>query len=261
MAFQNSSIAVFGTQTQTLGNLFNGNEASARLDYNWNSNNRTFVQFNWLNQTNLWTVHCRLHARLLQSRHILSQRTVQLRRTISPTVVNEFRAGYTQNNTGIVTNYPGVPQVYFDDGTAGFGSYTGYPQFFKEHDYSYGDMVSISHGKHSIKVGVDIKRNIENSEFNVARPSFEMFDLGYFAADAPAEQIAGVDPGFADGSTPHLADNVRHFRNIEFGTYFQDDWKVSERVTLNLGIRYDIFTRHTEENNLATTFILGSGST
>jgi hypothetical protein len=259
---QNTSVAVFGTQTQTLGNLFNGNEASARFDYNWNTNNRTFLQFNWFKSTDTFGPCIADCARGFYnpSRSFFPNGQLSYVRTLSPTIVNEFRVGYTQNNTGIVTKYPGVPQAYFDDGTAGFGSYAGYPQFFKEHDYSYGDMVSISHKNHSIKFGVDIKRNIENSEFNVARPSFEMFDLGYFAADAPAEQIAGIDPGFADGSTPHLASNVRHWRNLEFGGYFQDDWKATRRLTLNLGLRYDIFTRHTEENNLATTFVLGPGS-
>ena len=150
----------------------------------------------------------------------------------SASIVNELRVGYTQNNIGITTSKPGVPSIYFDDGTAGFGSYSGYPQFFKEHDYSYGDMVSISHGKHSIKVGVDIKRNLENSEFNVARPSYEMFDPTYFAADAPAGEAAGVDPGFVKDSPAQLATNIRHWRNTEYGGYFQDDWKVSKRLTL-----------------------------
>ena len=152
--------------------------------------------------------------------------------TFAASIVNELRVGYTQNNLGITTPIPGVPSIYFDDGTAGFGSYSGYPQFFKEHDYSYGDMVSISHGKHSIKVGVDIKRNLENSEFNVARPSYEMFDPIYFAADAPAGEAAGVDPGFVNNSPAQLATNIRHWRNLKYGGYFQDDWKVSKRRDL-----------------------------
>ncbi|MFZ1010046.1 MAG: carboxypeptidase regulatory-like domain-containing protein [Candidatus Sulfotelmatobacter sp.] len=262
LPFENTSVAIFGSQTQSLGNLLNGNEASARLDYNWNTNNRTFIQFNWFHSTDSFGNCDAACARGFTNptRNFDPNGQLSYVRTFSPTIINEARIGYTQNNLGIVTSRPGVPSIYFDDGTTGFGSYSGYPQFFKEHDYSYGDMVSISHGKHSIKVGVDIKRNIENSEFNVARPSYEMFDPAYFAADAPAGQAAGVDPGFITNSPAQLADNVRHFRNLEFGTYFQDDWKVSKRLTLNLGIRYDIFTRHVEENNLDTTFILGSGA-
>ena len=71
---------------------------------------------------------------------------------------------------------PGVPDIRFDDGSMGFGSYAGYPQTFHENIYTYSDMVSISHGKHNMKVGVDFRRNIENSEFNVARPSYYFFD-------------------------------------------------------------------------------------
>ncbi len=263
MPFENSSVAIFGSQTQSLGNLFNGNEASARLDYNWNSNNRTFIQFNWFHSTDTYGPCDAACTRGFTnpSRSFFPNGQFSYVRTISPTIVNELRLGYTQNNTGITTSKPGVPSIYFDDGTAGFGSYSGYPQFFKEHDYSYGDMVSISHGTHSIKVGVDVKRNIENSEFNVARPSYEMFDPTYFAADAPAGEAAGVDPGFISNSPAQLATNIRHWRNLEFGVFFQDDWKVSKRFTLNLGMRYDIFTRHNELNNLATTFILGSGAT
>ena len=260
--FSNSSTAIFNSQTQSLGNLFNGNEASARLDYNWSANNRVFAQFNWFHSTDQFGPCDSACSRGFTnpSKSYFPNGQFSYVHTFSGTVVNEFRAGYTQNNTGIKTQYPGVPSIYFDDGTVGFGSYSGYPQFFKEHDYSYGDMVSISHGKHSIKVGVDFKRNIENSEFNVARPSYEMYDPIFFAADGPAEQVAGVDPGFVGNNPAQLATNIRHWRNLEFGAYFQDDWKATRRLTLNLGMRYDIFTRHTELNNLATTFVLGSGS-
>ena len=165
--------------------------------------------------------------------------------------------GYTQNNTGNNVGLPGVPQIgvggILDDGTMGFGSYAGYPQFFKEHIYTYSDMVSISHGNHNIKIGADFRRNIENSEFSVARPSYEMFDSLFFAADAPAEEDAGVNPGictapctsFNQNPQAQLQSNVRHWRNLEVGAYFQDDWKVTKRLTLNLGLRYDLFTRHT----------------
>ena len=41
--FELNSVAIFGSQTQTLGNLFNGNESSARIDFNANPSNRLFL--------------------------------------------------------------------------------------------------------------------------------------------------------------------------------------------------------------------------
>jgi outer membrane receptor for ferrienterochelin and colicin len=266
---QESSVATFKTQTQTLGNLFNGNEASLRLDYNWNANNRFYINYNYNRQTDSFgpcTASCtRGFSNPL--RNNFPQGSVSFVHTFSPTVLNEFRAGYLQNNTDITVNHGGVPRLNFGDGSAGFGSYNGYPQGFKENIYTYSDIVSIGHGNHNMKAGVDFRRNIENSEFNVARPSYYFYDQVFFAADAPYYQVAGVDPGickapcpvssFNPNPTAVLDSNIRHWRNLEFGAFFQDDWKVTKRLTLNLGLRYDLYQRHHEEANVATTFLLG----
>src|SRR5262249_7079192 len=95
---------------------------------------------------------------------------------------------------------------------------------------------------------------------NVARPSYYFFDQTFFAADSPYTMAAGVDPGILQGRAPELATNRRHWRNLEVGAFFQDDWKVTHRLTLNLGLRYDLYTRHTELNNLVTTFLRGPGN-
>jgi carboxypeptidase family protein/TonB-dependent receptor-like protein len=261
--FQCDSTAVFGAQAQTLGNLIHGNEASGRIDYTPSEKNRFFIQYNWLRSTDQFgpcTPSCSRGFTNPQ-RNIYPNGQFTWDHTFSARVVNEFRAGYTENNQLIDAGQPGVPFIGFDDGSVGFGSYSGYPQFFKEHQYSYGDMLSISKGSHNIKAGVDIKRNLENSVFNVARPSYYFFDPLFFAADAPYVQVSGVDPGFVSGSPAQLASNFRHWRNTEYGAYVQDDWKVSKRLTLNLGVRYDLFTRHTELNNQQTTFLPGPGTT
>lgn len=266
---QASSVATFGTQTQSLGNLFNGNEASLRLDYNWNSSNRFYVQFNYERQTDSFGACNAACTRGFSNptRNLFPQGSLSFVHTFSPTVLNEFRAGYADNNTLVTVNHGGVPDVGFADGSAGFGSYNGYPQAFKDNIYTYSDMVSIGHGNHNMKAGVDIRRNIENSEFNVGRPSYYFTNQVFFAADAPYLQANGVDPGICTAPCPassynpnpvsELSDNIRHFRNIEFGAYFQDDWKVTKRLTLNLGLRYDLFQRHHEEGNVATTFLPG----
>jgi Carboxypeptidase regulatory-like domain/TonB dependent receptor len=272
MAFQESSVAIFKSQTQTLGNLFNGNEASLKLDYNWNSNNRSYLQFNWWKQTDNFGPCSAACARGFTNPQKVYYPNGQfsLVHTFSPNILNEVRVGYAGNKNLIETGTPGVPDINFDDASLGFGSYSGYPQFFKENVYTYSDMLSISHGSHSIKVGADVRRNIENSEFNVARPSYYFEDPIFFAGDAPYSVSAGVNPDLCktpctlpSGLNPNpnsaLQSNIRHWRNLEFGGYFQDDWKVTKRLTLNLGIRYDLFTRHNELNDLATTFDLGPG--
>jgi hypothetical protein len=43
------------------------------------------------------------------------------------------------------------------------------------------------------------------------------------------------------------------------GAYFQDDWKVRRNLTINIGLRYDLYTRHTEKAGMVTTFIPGPG--
>ena len=94
-AFINSSTAIFRTQTQSMGNLFNGNEASARLDYNWNTNNRTFIQFNWFHSTDNFGPCDSACTRGFTnpSRSFFPNGQFSYVRTFSPTIVNEFRAG------------------------------------------------------------------------------------------------------------------------------------------------------------------------
>ena len=248
----------------------NGNEGSIRLDYNWNSSNRLYVNYNYLRTTDQFgfcpTTSC-TRGFANPFRGLYPQGSLSWVHTFNANILNEFRAGYADNNTLDTVNHGGVPSIGFGDGTAFFGSYSGYPQTFKDNIYTYSDMISISHGNHNMKAGVDFRRNIENSEFNVARPSYYFYDQVGFAADTPYLQAAGVDPGICKAPCPassynpdpsgNLQDNIRHFRNVEIGGYFQDDWKVSKRLTLNLGLRYDLYQRHHEEGNAATTFLLG----
>jgi len=273
--FLNSSTAIFGAQAQVLGNLFNGNEGMGRIDYNWNASNRMFASMNYDHNTDAFGgLNCNTNCTrgfTNPNNNYFQNAQASWVHTFSPTVLNEFKLGYTQNNTQITPNVPGVPQVTFIDGVTGFGSYSGYPQYFKDHEYSYGDMVSISHGNHNLKIGGELRRNIENSIFNVARPNYYFNDPLYFAADDPGGQAAGVNPDLCTAipctnstlnpdPNPALSSNRRHWRNWEVGAYLQDDWKTTKRLTLNLGLRWDFYKRHTEEANVATTFKFGPPS-
>ena len=241
-------------------NLFDGNEASLRLDYNFSPKDRFFTQFNWAHSRNRYDASPNA-ARGFLNPSMTTTPNFQFSwiHIFTSTVLNEFRAGYAENGLAITASHPGVPSIDFNDGTLGFGSYNGYPQTFNENIYNYTDLVSITRGKHNLKAGGELRRNIENSDLNAGRPSYYFFDSLFFAIDSPYGEEAGVDPGIVSGAPAQLATNVRHWRNWEIGAYLQDDWKISKRLTLNLGVRYDLYTRHTELNNLATTFLKGPG--
>jgi hypothetical protein len=246
---------------QAEGNLFDGNEYSGRIDWNATNNDRIFGQFNWLKSNDKFFSGPTALRGFINPNQITAPNTqISYTHVFSPTIVNEFKAGHSGFYQGITTGLGGVPAVGFDDGTIGFGSYNGYPQTFHENIYTYSDLVSITKGKHSIKIGGEARRNMENSEFNVARPSYYFFDPLFFAVDRPYNEAAGVNPNFSAGiNQAHLLSNVRHWRNWEYGFYFQDDWKIHPRLTLNLGLRYDLYQRHNELDGLATTFLFGPG--
>ncbi|MGH9532913.1 MAG: TonB-dependent receptor domain-containing protein [Terriglobales bacterium] len=258
LPFLASSLNIAPSRRQE--NLFDGNELSLRLDYNIRESDRIFAQFNWSRQNDNLPGTTGGRGFTNPTRFIAPNGQFNWIHTFSPSFLNEFRAGYVGSYSKYVPTVPGVPSIYLVDGTMGFGSYSGYPQFFKEHIYTYADMVSITKGNHNLKLGFDARRNIENSEFNVGRPSYYFFDPLFFAVDAPYAMSAGVNPEFASGNPAHLATNIRHWRNWEFGAYFQDDWKITRNLTLNLGLRYDLYVRHNELNDLATTFLMGPGS-
>ena len=180
--------------------------------------------------------------------------------TFTPALLNEFRAGYAQNGNAITVPLPGVPAISFDDGILGFGTDEGSPQSFRENIYNYNDLLSMTRGKHNLKSGGELRRNVENSDFNAGRPDYDFFDSLFFAIDGPYLEDVGVDPGFATGTAG--SSRQQHSPLAELGcrrAYLNDDWKVSRQLTLNLGLRYDLYTRNTELNNLATTFIKGPG--
>jgi outer membrane receptor protein involved in Fe transport len=248
-------------KSQVSENLFNGNEVSIRLDYNLSSDDRLFGQLNWSKAADQFYGGDPRQLRGFYNPSTTTTPNFQFSyiHTFTPTLLNEFRAGYAGNDSSVQAGLPGVPSILFDDGSVGFGAYNGYPNIFHENIYNYVDLVSLSQGKHSLKGGAEIRRNIENSNFDVGRPSYIFFDQLFFAVDQPYDEFGGVDPGFVSGQPARLATSIRHWRNWEYGFFFQDDWKVTRSLTLNLGLRYDLYTRHTELNHLATTFLKGPG--
>jgi hypothetical protein len=244
--------------SQSSENLFDGHEVSLRLDYIPRSNDRFFTQLNWAASGDRYIDRTlRGFAGPLTSTTPHFQ--VSFLHTFTPTSVNEFSAAYATGGSIIRVPLPGVPPIGMD--VLGFGANQGDPQDIRQRILSFNEVFSTVHGKHSFKFGGDLRRNRENNELNgVGRPAYSFFDSLFFAIDAPFAETVGVDPGFSSNSPPHLESNVRFWRTWNIGAFVKDDWKITPRLTLNLGLRYDVYTGAKEVNDLATTFKLGPGT-
>lgn len=159
-----------------------------------------------------------------------------------PTTVNEFRVGYNRiwiefapffqinpQSIGIgdgITSAIGLPQVTIKDSGVTLGGPTGFPQGRGDYTAVVSDTLSRTVGKHNIKYGGEYRRSNVNS-FSGDTGVFTFNTFSQFISDQAAS--FSVNPN----SNPS-----RIFINA-LGFFVQDNYKVSDRLTLDLGMRYD----------------------
>ena len=121
-------------------------------------------------------------------------------------------------------------------GYAGLGGGTSQPQGRGENTHQYVGAMTWIHGAHSTKWGGDYFTFPYNS-FNTSfgRGSFQ-FD-GRFSGNSVADLLLGI-PFRADRT---LGEPFHNSVVNSTGFYFQDDWKITPKLTINLGVRYDLF--------------------
>ena len=162
------------------------------------------------------------------------------------------------------------PQVGISGNTAGYtlgqASYTTLYDFPYSHVFR-GDVTKIL-GKHTLKMGVTWEKLFVNFT-QLGSPD------GQFSFNSSfTQQIAGAGTSTTQGNgfaTFLLGLPNNNSGDIQFsfsgatastysGAYFQDDWKVTSKLTLNLGIRYDVDTPRTERYNRLSYFNAGAPS-
>jgi outer membrane receptor protein involved in Fe transport len=177
-------------------------------------------------------------------------------------VVNDFRFAFVRSKFGIGFQAPAsgsdnFPTLFFDDGVTRFGGGVFVPRDFTFNNFMMSDTLLVTRGNHNIKFGGEIRRIFENSDYQLETLGFYEFNNVFsFANDSPYYLEATVNPVTGDFTrTP------RKFRWNQFGAFIQDDWKINRKLTLNLGLRYDLFGVPTEANGLLSNITLGQGNT
>jgi len=166
-------------------------------------------------------------------------------------------------NSNFSANTTGIPLI----GVAEIGSVNqlefvgdGGPFYFTSNNYSFLDTLTVIRGSHTLKFGGDLRVR-QNTQFDGGRAgnvkgqyqygtSAGGFLTGNYPGIGPddsgsaiANIILGYTPGFAQRGAQSY-DFLRSNKEIAF--FVQDDWKATPTLTLNLGLRYDVYTAPTE---------------
>ncbi len=198
-------------------------------------------------------------------------------RTINPTLVNDFRFGYnrlingvlnfnayTTNNVvgqlggfaGVATPYPaiyGLPSIGPSD-VSGWGDSSDVPFLIWDNTFQWADTLAKVHGKHSLRMGADIRRDQFNSAGNsFIRGSFSFFSNAATSTGPPdfnggigsADYMLGIDSLF-DGA---LALAQTELRNTSQAYFIDDTWKVTPKLTISMGVRYEYVSPYVEKHN------------
>ncbi|MGB7846276.1 MAG: TonB-dependent receptor [Candidatus Acidiferrum sp.] len=202
--------------------------------------------------------------------------------TVSQTMINEFRGGFVRTTYGYVPPFNNVPfctqlgivncNTPLLGGIALIGAYaqqieyTGDygPYLVPQTAFNYNDTLTWTKGRHTVKVGGSILRR----ELNLYRPLagkgyFQLAGNGNSPCCGPGQghtntgyEVSDLLAGFVDAYSHGTPFGMVGTRSWENGFFAQDDFRVTRRLTLNLGLRYDVLTWPVEVENRQANFDL-----
>jgi hypothetical protein len=192
-------------------------------------------------------------------RNVVANATIN----ISPKVVNEVEfadswgainaalSGFSNEPsfTSQLTGKTAYQDPYGRAPNVAIAGYTGLtngngPYFERNIDKNIFDNLSIQHGNHTIRAGVTAMWMTKTENATSGEATFTF-----------TSQVNNNDPfanfllGQADSYSQPSKDTVPHLNYTNFEFYVQDDWKVTRRLTLNLGIRYSYFPSPSDSNH------------
>jgi len=233
-----------------LPNILREDTGSVRLDYNVSEKDRVFFRYNINDSTTNYTYGMNL-GQVSPQKLRTQLAKIDETHTFTSTLLNEFSVAINRFHSDTNSNTP-TPLAGFAGFFTDMGSLPG-PNSFNQvtpfADLEIFDNVSKTIGRHTLKFGPQIRINRNNESL---RPQ-QTYDYAVDAAHAP-HQLYDLEnnnvfvlqkigfPGFVGN------------RNSNWDFYIQDDWKVNNRLTLNLGLRYDYNTVWTTGANQGQNF-------
>jgi hypothetical protein len=194
--------------------------------------------------------------------------------TPNSTVVNEMRFGYNRIsfdfvnidvnspastygiNTGITNKLAGgLPSItiagFGNGGTPVVGTAFNRPQYFTPNPYyDFQDSVSVLRGKHALKVGGEFTHMEADAQvFNNGRGRFDFSGATQTIAGSPSTSLEDFFAGTPSDGVLLTGTPQSKLSFMNFAGFAQDDWRVTPRIIVNLGLRYVYVTPMKDANN------------
>jgi len=189
--------------------------------------------------------------------------------TFNSNLLLQLGFGYTRiNNQSYPLNYGkavntafGQPNVNLDQLTSGLSPTTAQgladlgdgnfiPILDVDNTFQYQGALTINRGAHNIKLGAAlIRRQALNFQNNQGIGSWSFNSI-----NGDATGLGALLQGTFNRVERSNSLNPPHYRSWEPSVYVQDDWHATSTLTLNLGVRYDVFTPFTEAHNAISNF-------
>ena len=154
----------------------------------------------------------------------------------------------------------GLPNIQIS-GLNSLGNGDWFPEVLHENNYQLLDSFTYIHGHHSFKMGGDLRRR-QHGFFQVQNARGDLFYTGQFTSTDPntyTVPLADFLIGYTQSLFRDSQTGTYGMRWWEFGAYLMDDYRVTTRLTLNLGVRYDVYTPMVEEHNRLANFDFKTG--
>lgn len=187
---------------------------------------------------------------------------------ISPKTLNEFNFNVAANKIAIVLNGSatrpsglGIAEIFPEnranripniDFSQGWGDIStgSWPWKNKNQVYTWSDTLGYVAGAHSLKMGGHYQWQIKDQDaFGPTQGNFTF--SGSFTGNAIADFLLGLPNSYSELDIQRTG----RYRYHQIEAFFQDDWKVSQRLTVNWGVRWFAIPHIFERDNAVTTFV------
>jgi outer membrane receptor protein involved in Fe transport len=187
--------------------------------------------------------------------------------TLGAAMLNELRFGYDKANSKAVQDpfgqagiaIPGVPNdpriagglagINFSTGNYRLGSPDFLPKYQYTQQFQVTDTLSWFHGKNQWKFGLDLMMPMKNTFLDVPATRGSVTFRPTFTGNVLGDFLLGY---VSDTQLSNVAETHQELSGYAF--YAQDDWKPTDKITVNAGLRYDFMTPQLEADNHISNF-------